>query len=192
MPLSGYSTFVGDGLNRFSNTPFANLTRVRWNDCYGFVSNANDCLSSKGFSYARHEVAPGVTVDVYNLHADAGGESGDIDARALNFAQLAQFILATSADQALIVVGDTNLKASKRPRDGTVLQDFLGTTGLADVGATLPNIPEHLDRVLLRDGAKVKLRPLGWRVADEFVDPNGADLSDHEAIHVDVEWRTTP
>jgi hypothetical protein len=40
-----------------------------------------DCGAQKGFSVARTELAPGVTVDVYNLHADAGGHELDQAAR---------------------------------------------------------------------------------------------------------------
>ena len=31
-----------------------------------------DCLTPKGFTYMRLTLAPGVTLDTYNLHADAG------------------------------------------------------------------------------------------------------------------------
>ncbi len=186
-PLTGYSTLVNDGLNRFSNTPFSDFARVRWSRCNGFTDQGNDCLSSKGFSVGRHELWPGATVDVYNLHADAGGGAGDAAARRHQFEELARYIQLYSAGRALLVGGDTNLKHS-RPDDEQVLLTFLAATGLRDVARTL-GAPESIDRLMFRSSAEVELAPVLWRQADEMVDAGGAPLSDHAAIHVDVEWR---
>lgn len=187
LPLTQFTTPVNDGLNRFSRYPFVDHQRVRWANCNGWVDQANDCLSSKGFSLARHQVAPGVVIDVYNLHADAGGSNDDERTRTLNFAQLRRFIQTASTANAVIVAGDTNLKYS-RPADEQTLLDFMGATGLTDAARTL-GMPEHLDRVLFRSSPDVQLTPILWRVADEMKDASGNDLSDHEAIHVDFDWR---
>lgn len=185
-PQRGYSGVSNDGLNRFSDEPFLSFSRTRWQDRHGL----NDRLSSKGFSFARHELAPGVTVDVYNHHADAGRGAKDIDARRSQFRQLKDFILNVSANQAVIVAGDTNL-SSAEPRDMLVLTSFLSEANLRDVARTVGTAPEKIDRFLFRSGPKVKLKPLRWRIADEF-DAGGGPPSDHEAIHVDFEWRLVP
>lgn len=188
LPLTGYSTLVNDGLNRFSTTPFGQLTRIRWGACHGLTGDGNDCLSSKGFSVARHELHPGVTVDVYNIHADAGSSGGDIRAREDQFEQLARFMAVYSANQPLIVAGDTNLRGSARPDDEQVLLTFLAATGLQDAARTL-GAPESIDRLMFRGTSELELRPTSWRAASEFVDASGGALSDHDAIHVDLEWR---
>ena len=136
---------------------------------------------------ARHTVGSGVVIDVYNLHADAGGDAGDNAARTQQFAQLATFIGSYSTDNPVMVIGDTNLK-SHNPADLTVLNDFKGITGLVDVGVLL-SMPDHIDRFFIRDGTDIILTPTLWRVADEFVDSTGGDLSDHPAINVDFDWR---
>jgi len=188
-PLRLHAAPVGDGLNRFSTFPFAEFERIRWDECHGIVGDGSDCLSAKGFSLARHEISPGVVIDVYNLHADAGGAEGDIEARAAQFRQLRAHLARVSHGNAVIVAGDTNLKGAARPRDGEIMAGFLGATGMADVARFLGGFPETIDRVFFRSGAGVALRPLRWRIADEFVDGDGAPLSDHEPIHARFAWR---
>lgn len=148
-------------------------------------------MAEKGFAVSRHELAPGVEVDVYNLHADAGSDSGDIDARALQYRQLAHFVRAFSSGRALVVAGDTNLKGRRRPRDEAFFLDFLADTGLSCAARTL-GAPEDIDRVLFRNTPRRKWVPLRWREADECVDGNGKDLSDRKANDVDFEWRLYP
>jgi len=186
MLVSSLTRPMNDGLNRFSQSPFMGHERVIWSVAHGLIGGSNDRLAHKGYSFARHELAPGVEVDVYNLHADAGGGSGDEDARAVQFAQLATDLNVRSAGRAVIVAGDTNLKDT-RSRDMQVLADFLGVCGLRDCARQLGR-PEHIDRIMIRDGGGVVLDTAQWRVADEFKDAQGQDLSDHPAIHVDLDW----
>lgn len=186
-PLTTHTTLVNDGLNTFSHTPFSDFTRVRWNVYFGLFTNSNDGLASKGWSAARHELFPGITVDVYDLHADAGGDQGDIDARVQQFAQLAQFMATYSAGRAVLVGGDTNLRDT-RARDMQTLADFLGATGLTDSARTLGG-PETIDRWMFRSSAELTLTPVRWRYADEMVDAAGGPLSDHEGVNVDFEWK---
>lgn len=190
VPMTGHRTLVNDGLNRFSRSPFLLHQRTGWNDRHGVTGNANDALSSKGFSVAIHELAPGVEVHVWNHHADAGSSQGDLTARARNFDQMANAILSFSAGQALIIAGDTNLKDT-RPSDVTVLSDFIGRLGLTDSARALGK-GEFIDRVFVRSSTNLTLTPVLWRHADEFVDSSGADLSDHPALNVDLDWVHTP
>ncbi len=180
------ATLAGDGLNRFTLFGFTGFDRQQWNACHGLTNAANDCLSAKGFSFARHELTSGVEVDVYNLHCDAGGSQGDVTARNIQVAQLVAYINFHSAGRAVIVGGDTNMHGFD-PEDEPTIQDLLLGAGLEDVARTL-GMPEHIDRFLFKDGDHVLLEPTVWRVADEFVDANGADLSDHPAIHVEFDW----
>jgi len=64
---------LGDGLNRFSLFPMGRVHRLQWPGCSGELDCSSDCLASKGFSLARTELAGGLSVDVYNLHGEAGG-----------------------------------------------------------------------------------------------------------------------
>ncbi|MBL4846700.1 MAG: hypothetical protein JKY65_14355 [Planctomycetes bacterium] len=187
---TNYPTLVNDGLNRFSQSPFLLHQRFGWNDRYGVINSSNDALSNKGFSVAVHELAPGVEVHVWNHHADAGSAQGDLTARARNFEQMANAILSFSQGQAVIVMGDTNLDDT-RPIDVTILSDFMGRVGLTDTARALGK-GEFICRVLVRSSANLTLTPVRWRHADEFIDASGADLSDHPALNVDIDWVHTP
>lgn len=68
-PTTGGVPF-GSGLNTVANYDWgSSFEQIKWDRCN---LNSGDCLTPKGFSYMRMEIAPGVEVDLYNLHADAG------------------------------------------------------------------------------------------------------------------------
>ena len=173
---------LGDGLNRFSNFPFSEFARERWEACNGYLDDASDCLTPKGFSFARHEFAPGVTIDIYNLHADAGNGDADAEARASNYAQLLDTIEEKSSGRAIIVAGDTN----SRYRQEDLLPPFTEAAGLTDVWLELDgNSDEEVDKIFYRSSNDVLLSPIEYRVESErFVDDNGEPLSDHFPIMV--------
>jgi hypothetical protein len=194
---SGLDLGLGDGLNTFSFSPFTDFTRVTWNECFGLFDSGSDCLAPKGFTLARHEVEPGVVVDVYNLHADAGGGPDDLAARRSNLRQLADFILATSSGNPLIVLGDFN---SRYTREGDILPEFLTTVGLTDVwielsrGGVMPELGpslgdcnsdlagascERVDKILYRSGGDVQLAAISHTVPGDWIDSEGGQLSDH-------------
>jgi hypothetical protein len=56
----------------------------------------------------RLQVAAGVEIDFYNLHADAGSDSGDVNARRSGINQILSYISSNSAGRAVIIAGDTN------------------------------------------------------------------------------------
>jgi hypothetical protein len=199
----------GDGLNSFSRTPFEDFTRVTWDECFGILTNASDCLTPKGLSFQRHEFAPGVFLDVYNWHADAGSADEDLAARRSNTRQLAQEILDRSAGNAVIVLGDTN---SRWTRAGDVLPE-LAATGLSDawielvrggavpsVGAALtdcstPVSPacERVDKIFYRSSDALSLEALAYDVpAALFSDALGVPLSDHDPVLVRFDLRIVP
>jgi len=190
VPKEDSLRFVHDGLNRFSQWPWSSLQRTQWVACFGdATSGASDCLAEKGFSLARTDLGEGVIVDIYNHHAEAGGGSEDVAARTEGYDQFIAYIQEHSAGSALIVGGDMNLHGDD-PDDAPILQRFKDEAGLTDVCEYLSCGDDHIDRFLFRDNDLIDIEPLMWEVAAEFVDGEGNDLSDHEAIHVTFSWQT--
>lgn len=183
------AALVSDGLNQFANFPFDDVVREPWSTCH---ASAADCLALKGFAMARTTLAPGVTVDVYDLHMEAGGDPEDEAARDAGVTQLSSFIQTVSAGRPVIVGGDFNLHTDEEP-DATQYERFLDETGLADVCATLacPS-PGRIDKFAFRSGGSVSLEPLEWRFeTDVFVREDDAPLSDHDALAVRFAWELT-
>ena len=203
---------IGDGLDRFSRSPFTEHTRVTWDACFGITTNASDCLAPKGFSVARHDFGPGLSVDVYNLHAEAGGADEDIAARQDNFRQLIAFAEVFSADRAILIGGDTN---SRYTREGDILPELLTELALSEVwielsrGGVLPSVGprlndcppdgfegpdcEIIDRIFYRSSGLVSLEPIDYQVENElFSDSEGLPLSDHEAVSARFRIRAVP
>ena len=187
-PMRSSLALMPDGLNWFSRFAFGWVHRVRWGQCNGYLGAASDCLADKGFSFGEVTLAPGVTVDLYNLHAEAGGSALDIEVRRANFEQLADYIRTRSRHHAVIVAGDTNLRMSV-PRDVDTLERFLASTGLTDACRRFGCGEERLDRVMFGSPGAIQLDVLGWWTDRRFVDVEGAPLSDHPAIGVELGWR---
>jgi hypothetical protein len=186
---------IGDGLNRFSRFWFpAELERHRWEMCFGFDSNANDCLAEKGLSFARHRITPQTFVDVYNLHFDAGGSTGDHEARTDEVEQLLALIEERSATHAVIVAGDTNLHTGGEgdEDDEALLDRLLTGANLTDACVAL-DCPEpgRIDRVMYRSGDDITLQTHSWSVEERFVTEGGEPLSDHEAVSATIGWSRT-
>jgi hypothetical protein len=186
LPMERFSRLVGDGLNQFSVFPMEPVQRYAWNACSGLWNAACDCLAEKGFTFTRLILDGGAHLGVYNLHADAGRGREDVLARAKQFAQLRDHILDTLATGAVIVAGDFNLDGLG-PADESILQELMAATGLIDSCRQLGCKDERFDRMLFRSGGSVALEPVRWTVPD-FVDDNGADLSDHKAVNVLFRW----
>jgi hypothetical protein len=194
-PTSGGMGF-GDGLNQLSDYPYSDWSRIGWDACDGV-----DCLTPKGFTLARTRLAPGVNVDFYNLHAQAETTSAALAARRDNVLQLAEYIEANSAGNAVIVMGDTNTRYTRtgdnirellkrgftdvwvqRLRGGSVPALGAASLDACEPSATNGNC-EVVDKVFYRDNGYVGLAATQYRVEDQtFVDGAGADLSDHRPI----------
>lgn len=178
---------LGDGLNRLTAYAFGPLTRTAWEACNGQFNMGSDCLAKKGFSVAEHELAPGVTIDVYNLHMDAGRGELDVAARVAQAEQLGAVIAARSAGRAIVVAGDTNMKEE----DEATLQALMTAAGLTDACRALACGDElRIDRVLYRSSDAITLEATSWALDPAFVDADGVDLSDHEALAVVIAWST--
>jgi endonuclease/exonuclease/phosphatase family metal-dependent hydrolase len=183
------SALVSDGLNRFARFRFDDVTRERWTNCH---DSAADCLSLKGFSFARTTLPGGTVVDVYNLHMEAGGDPEDDILRDEAVTQLSTFINTHSVGRALIVGGDFNLHTDSEP-DSTQFQRLLSETGLVDVCAFLgcPQ-PGRIDKFLFRSSGSVILTPTSWNFeTDVFVDGMDEPLSDHDALAVNFQWENS-
>lgn len=177
---------LGDGLNRVSNYPMKCFEREAWNDCNGWYDAGSDCLTPKGFSFARHYLTDKVTVDIYNVHADAGGSSGDLSARENQFNQLLNSISSWSAGNAVIVLGDMNSKFYDLSPMGVYK---LAQAGFSDCWADINNggvisttgTEGGIDKIMYRSSDAVTLSLTDFtNEGDNFLDSNGDRLSDHD------------
>ena len=187
-PRPPMHTLFGDGLCGLSVFPLDLVRRVRWSGCYGYLGYASDCFGEKGFSVARARLVSHVTIDIYNLHADAGDSGSDMQTRRRGFQQLAAYINRHSARSPIIVAGDTNLDA-RDEYDTDTFQAFIDATNLSDACHVLGCASPGLDRVMFRSSERLKLEVRTHGVDHRFVDHQGRALSDHEAIAVELAWQ---
>jgi endonuclease/exonuclease/phosphatase family metal-dependent hydrolase len=186
--------YVGDGLGFLSRFPFTDVERVPWSRCYGVLDGASDCMAMKGFAVGTFELAEGVLVDVYTLHAEAGEGPQDQPLQVENFEQLADFVTERSAGRAVILAGDTNLHLEpdhdQRAGDRSIWEEFLETTGLSDTCAVVDcPVEGAIDKVAFRNSDGLTLEPRSFAHADEtFSTPEGEDLSDHPPVVVEWSW----
>lgn len=201
----------GDGMNFLSKFPIKDTKRITWRQRHGFLGNGDDQLTPKGFMYSQMMVEPGVYVDVYTVHTDAGGDSGSLAARRDNMIQLAEYINTHSAGNAVIVLGDTNSRYTRG--DDNFEKVLLDAAGLRDPWIDLVRngmVPadgealmdgsnkngvnfEVVDKVFYRSSPSVDLSAISYRLEDSiFVDSNGQQLSDHYPIAVTFQYKKNP
>jgi hypothetical protein len=118
----------GSGLNSLSNFNWVDDQRIKWDVCSD--ASENDCLTPKGFTFMRLQLAPGVYVDSVNLHADAGDLDADNAARSANLEQVMYFLGNNSVSNAVMVFGDTNSRYTRAPDVG--LRALVSQQGLSD------------------------------------------------------------
>jgi endonuclease/exonuclease/phosphatase family metal-dependent hydrolase len=180
---------LGDGLNRFSSSAFESYRRCTWRKRHGIFRHAGDALLPKGFAVATHRINSDLSVDVYNLHMDAGSSEKDYLAREAEIDQLSEVLTERSAGKAVIVAGDFNLKAS-RPNDLELLARFKEAFTLSDVREVLSLGSDRIDRILYRSGAGAEIEPIAYKVETGlFRDADGYPLSDHDAISAQLLFR---
>lgn len=180
---------AGSGLLLLSRFRAVEVKTEHYEFCHGTLTGAGDCFASKGFQMVRYELSPGVEVDVYNSHFEAGNGDEDRDARNKNLLKLRDTMLQWSKDRAIVFTGDTNLHED-REGDKKALDDWLKTVPLQDACEAV-NCPKkgRIDRVLFRDGKTVTWKAISWDIPSNFVDADKKALSDHEPIVVKLEWR---
>jgi hypothetical protein len=184
-PLDPAGVNMGDGLNRLSRSAFVDHQRITWEECNGFFDQGSDCLTDKGFDVARHQLAPGVSLEIYDVHLDAGRGQADADARIAQIAQLVAHVQARVGAGPVIIAGDTNLKED----DEAALLDLLAALSLEDSCRNLGcDDPGLHDRIMYRSSPGLVLTATTWRLDPRFVDGMGEPLSDHDALGVDFEW----
>ncbi len=188
----------GTGLAVLSDLPEVPAARVHqhYTMCNGTLDGASDCLASKGFQMVRMTLAEGddetFEVDVWNTHFEAGGGDADVEARQSHVDDITAAMVEHSAGRAMIFTADQNLSPWDDPEDEAPYQQILDT-GLRDVCALLDcDDPEHIDKVMIRDGDRVAFEATAWDVPDAFHDAEGARLSDHPAISAQVTWAVVP
>ncbi len=202
-PATRPMLYVGDGNGVLSRLPFTGNTRVAWTGCFGGIDTSDggaaDCLAMKGFAVVTLTLADGAEVDLYTLHAEAGGTAEDQRLQGENFAQLADHIEQNSAGRAVIIGGDTNLHTDSVHPDGSggadtaIWEAFLERTGLTDACAAT-GCPEtgSIDKIAFRDGEGVGLEATSHAMPRErFTAPDGEDLSDHPPVVVEFAWERT-
>lgn len=172
-------------------------------------SNEGDCLTPKGYAVQTLSLdGSSASVDVYDIHTDAGDDSGDHTARNANFAQLAAAIAKNSGDRAVIVMGDSNSRYTNAVDD---FAGFVHTAGLTDPwialhrGGVEPQanstalkcadpVPaddtcETVDKILYKSGGGVKLSVSKWEyAAKDFLNSTGGLLSDHSPVQATFQW----
>jgi endonuclease/exonuclease/phosphatase (EEP) superfamily protein YafD len=170
----------------FSNYPFDETVRVRWPTC---VESSSDCLALKGFSMTRMHLTDDVSVDVYDLHMEAGGTAEDDASRAIGLQLLSDFIAEHSESEAVIVGGDFNLHTDREPA-ASQLAGLLEATGLTDACTDQGcDRVGSLDKFLFRSSDRLDIHVDGLSFeTDVFVSPDGDPLSDHDPLAVHFEW----
>ncbi|KAG6908760.1 hypothetical protein DXG01_003372 [Tephrocybe rancida] len=211
-PTSGGAA-IGSGLNTLSDFPYIDLDRVKWNDCN---LNSGDCLTPKGFTFMRVRVSDGLWLDLYNLHADAGDDDGDLTARQSNLAQVSSYVKTWSVGMPVVIMGDTNTRYT-REVDSESLHSLVDTNGLTDAwvsairGGSYPaagadalvcDFPfaagttqaqmvacEVVDKTFIRSSSTVSFKSITFTNEDNaFVDAAGAPLSDHYPTSSKLSW----
>jgi hypothetical protein len=192
---------VGDGLGTLSRFPIEEQARVAWKGCFGGVDTSDggaaDCLAMKGFSHTVIELAPGVGVDLYNLHGEAGGSADDQRLQEDGYGELAAYIEANSRGRAIILGGDTNLHTdpthpdAEGEADTKIWDTFLRRTGLRDSCTALDCAETgDIDKIAFRSNRTVTLTPQSHEFPTaRFRAPDGEDLSDHEPLLVEFRWQ---
>jgi hypothetical protein len=192
---------IGSGLNSLSRFAFSDdIDRVTWTDR---SSTDGNNLTPKGFTWLRLRIAEGLYIDLYNLHTNAGDVEEATTARRANIDQIAAYIAANSAGNAVLVFGDTNTRYT---RDADNIRTLLAATGhdawldrvrggtppaqgspalvWDDPNTALTDFGfEFVDKVFYRGNQFVTLTALDYAVEDgKFRDDTGHMLSDHRPI----------
>lgn len=193
----------GDGLNTVSKLPILNFKRIKWNNC-----NGTDCLTPKGFSYSKLRFNETTTIDLYNVHCNAGSSTNDLIARRNNIIQLLKYIDENSKGETVILMGDFNCRYTRSGDNIKLLVDSLGFTDvwiekirgniypLPNDSALLDCSPfatssscEVVDKVFYRNGSKIHVTPMSFSIDEkEFFDAEGEPLSDHRPMYVNFQY----
>ncbi|GGM94401.1 hypothetical protein GCM10010967_29560 [Dyadobacter beijingensis] len=201
-PTKG-TVMTGDGLNTLSKFPVTHLRRIAWTDCTGA-----DCLTPKGFTYTRIEIARNRFIDFYNVHANAYNHPRAALARRRNMEQLSAYIQQHSAGKAVVIMGDLNGRYSfGQDNVGWLLRengltdawvDLRCARKLPEASDTMPPADilgisdscETIDKILFRSSAFIELQPAAYALEKQlFSNAKGLPLSDHHPVSARFEWK---
>lgn len=193
----------GDGLNTLSKFPISEVERVEWTDCTGA-----DCLTPKGFTRSRIQIAHEVYIDFYNVHANASNHLAAAAARCKNIDQLSSYIKTHSSNNAVIVMGDMNahycyksdnirtLMVENSLKDAWVILNKRGEfpKAVEDLPANnildLTDTCESIDKILYRNSEQIQLNPSYYQLPKgSFSDAEGRALSDHHPVSLSFSWK---
>lgn len=209
LPSYSYKTMhhggipYGDGTSIFTRSfKMYNEAHITWNTLYGVLDDGADQFSQKGITYCCIEIAEGVFVDFYNIHADAFPDEGSVAAKKDNYSQLKALINARKVERPVIVTGDFNEFFFNYP-DGNLKTVLYEDLGLKDSwteicnGGNYDNCREFArtmngvekwgywdsaERFFYKDGGGISLTCEEF--AYEFLkNDEGASLSDHAAAY---------
>ena len=109
-PLSTWINSNGSGLTMAISDKYEiiDFHEEKFNVCSGWLSKANDCLSSKGFQHIKIKIN-NQRIDIYNTHLDAGNSNADINTRDNQISHIADYILENSFNYPIILSGDLNI-----------------------------------------------------------------------------------
>ncbi len=183
--LSTFCGSCGSGLTAAVDPRFKAelLDRKGYGSCSGWVGGANDCWATKGYLATRLRLTNGTSIDIYDLHLDAGDGQEDHEVRSSQLEVLRAEISRMSDTHAVIVAGDFNLDP-RTPRDRILLDRFAGPLQLvhSDASGSVTKWTEQIDHILYRSSQDTKLQLLSSGEAKEFIAPASTPLSDHPAV----------
>ncbi|KEP46033.1 endonuclease/exonuclease/phosphatase family protein [Rhizoctonia solani 123E] len=204
---SGGALF-GTGLNTLSKYDWVDFSRLNWDQCGSAF--ADDCMIHRGFTYMRVRMRKGVYVDMYNLRA-SNGAPDDITPRHTNIKQLADFIDANSAGNAVIVFGDTYSRYTNAKDNIRILttQNGLTDAWVQAIGGNPPaagtramdcpkGVPHYIkcevgEKVFYRGSRIINLNSTGFFYdTARFASPEGKPLTDYMHHPVRVEFAYNP
>lgn len=138
LSMSGFNTnirFNTDGLEFLTRTPivFGSESWTPWKANYGKFDNGADELITKGFRRYTVSIGEGLLVDFYILHMDAGSTDADNAARAQQWEQLRDDILAHNTGHPIIVMGDTNSRYTRDDISGLFVTPLSDSYDVNDV-----------------------------------------------------------
>ncbi|MCE7067002.1 endonuclease [Dyadobacter sp. CY326] len=193
----------GDGLNTLSKFPISEVVRVKWNDCTGA-----DCMTPKGFTYSRIQVALNVFIDFYNVHSNAYNTLHAASARRQNIRQLSEYIKKNSAGNAVILMGDLNgrygfffdnihiLSSENELEDAWITHknDGKRPEALKIIPASnilnLTDSSETIDKIFFRSSPTIEIKATSYSFVNQLFNNNeGLPLSDHHPVSAQFSWR---
>jgi endonuclease/exonuclease/phosphatase family metal-dependent hydrolase len=197
-PPKGPNKLDSGGLAIFSRWPIVDTRTLVYDDC-----NLDDCLAAKGAVHAVVRISENASLNVVTTHLDAGGSTGDRDARASQVRQLSQFIAEIDQSSGPIVItGDFNIDSLSDNDEYEMLLDTLGVEDYIVSDISTKNCdgmefiyceeaadPARIDYVFTLSGKQrlVRKETLHLPLATGEIDQYVKYLSDHRAVLVTFE-----